>query len=436
VPAPAGPVSYIRDVSVVDVAGGQITPHQDSVIRGGLISAVRPATTPVKGSRFVIPGLWDMHVHLWYAQPQFPLFVANGVTGVRDMGSDLKRIRAWQSEIAKGALPGPRIYASGPVLSTEAAADDAALPVNVVNTPDEARRVFNRYYDQHVDFIKIIDLPEPAFEALAEASRHGGLPFAGHLPDSVSAFTAAQDRMVSMEHLFGIGLACSSQESELRKRRLAAREAKDKDALTQIATETMDTYDPFVAKALWDLFRRYEVRQTPTLTLWRRMTGVDIQSETADPSLRYVQASIRKTWEEPKAGSAFSQRQYEFARKLTAEMAKANVPILAGTDTGDPWTVPGATLQDELGLLVEAGLTPAQALRAATLEPARLMHKQSSLGEVKKGYAADLVVLAANPLEDIANTRRIETVVVRGKQLDKAAITRMLMQTAAAAGKS
>jgi imidazolonepropionase-like amidohydrolase len=366
--------------------GGQITPHQDIVIRGDRIADVRPAATSGKEIRFVMPGLWDMHVHLWYAQPQFPLFLANGVTGVRDMGSDLQRVRRWQAEIAKGTLPGPRIYASGPVLSTVAAAPDALLPVQVVTTPDEARRAFNRYYDDRVDFIKIVDLSEPAFEALAEASRHGGLPFAGHVPDSVSAFTAAQDRMVSMEHLFGIGLACSSKESELRSRLLAAKATNDRDALAGIETEILSTYDRVAAAALFDLFRRYEIRQTPALTLWSRMKG-----------------------------SELGPQQYEFALKLTAEMAKAGVPILAGTDTGDPGTVPGETLQDELGLLVKAGLSPAQALRSATVEPARLMHKEATLGQVRKGYAADLVVLSANPLDDIANARKIEMVLVRGK---------------------
>jgi hypothetical protein len=157
---PSGPVSSIRDVAVIDVVTGQIAPHQDIVIRGDRIRlpARRPAMSfPDCGTCTFIFGT---------SSPQFLLFIANAVTGVRDMGSDLQRVRHWEAEIAQRRLVGPRIYTSGPVISTAPAAADSLLPTNVVHTPAEARQIFERYYDQRVDFIKIIDLSPGAFEAL------------------------------------------------------------------------------------------------------------------------------------------------------------------------------------------------------------------------------------------------------------------------------
>jgi len=158
-------------------------------------------------------------------------------------------------------------------------------------------------------------------------------------------------------------------------------------------SEVIATWDPSKAASLWDLFRRYGVRQTPMLTWWRRRACLKPPQPESD------------------------QAHYDFALKLTREMARAAVPILAGTDTGEPGTAPGFELHRELELLQSAGLTPAQALRAATLEPAKLMRRDDQ-GEVKKGNIADLVVLTANPLEDIHNTRAIAEVILRGKTVE------------------
>ena len=405
--APESPLSIVYDVSVVDVANGQILPHRDLYLRGERIACIRPATSRTPRERYVIPGLWDMHVHLWNEDPQTGLYIANGITSVRDMGSDLKRVRTLEARIARREVPGPHIYAAGAVVSATPAEPGLRMPVNLVRTPDEARRIFDVYYDQRVDVIDIHDLDARSFEALAERSRHDGIPFAGDLPDSVPAADAALDRMVSMEHLFGIGLACSSKQQELR----ASRRATD--------SEIMETFDADTAASLWDLFRRYGVRQTPMLTWWNRRACLN----GAGDGMAYVAESTRGTWKPAQPES--DQAHYDFAMKLTREMARAGVPILAGTDTGDPWTAPGFELHRELELLQSAGLTPAQALRAATLEPAKLMRRDNE-GEVKEGAVADLVILNANPFADIRNTRAIDEVIVRGRTLDYAGIARLL----------
>jgi hypothetical protein len=376
--APEARPSTLHDVAVVDVAAAQLLQHRDIIIRGEQIAEIRPATTHRRGERYVIPGLWDMHVHLWNEDPKLGSYLANGVTTVRDMGSDLKHVRLVEARIARGEMAGPRIYASGAAVSASPTPPDSRMPVKVIRTPNEARHIFDVYYDERVDVIRTLNLDARSFEALAERSRHDGIPFAGTLPDSVPAADAALDRMVSMERLSGIGLACSSRQSELRARlqTVTPAEAQGLDA------EIMDTYDAAAANSLWDLFRRYGVRQTPMLTSWSRANS--------------------------------DQAYYDFALQLTREMARAGVAILAGTDTGEPGTVPGVELHRELELLETAGLSPAEALRAATLEPAKLM-RRDDLGEVKKGATADLVVLTANPLADVRNTRAIDEVIVRGK---------------------
>ena len=409
--APEAPASIVPDVAVVDVATGQILPHRDILVRGQRIAGIRPATSRSRRERYVIQGLWDMHVHLWNEDPQTGLYLANGVTSVRDMGDDLKRIRLLQARIALGEIPGPHIYTAGAVVSSTPAEPGLRMPVNIVRTPDEARHIFDTYYDQRVDLIGIRDLDARSFEALAERSRHDGIPVAGDLPDSVPAADAALDRMVSMEHLFGIGLACSSKQEQLRARSLTAHEKLD--------AAIMDTYDAPTAASLWDLFRRYGVRQTPMLTWWNRRACLN----GAADGIAYVAESTRGAWKP--AQPETDQAHCDFAMKLTRDMARAGVPILAGTDTGEPWTAPGFELHRELELLQSAGLTPAQALRAATLEPAKLMRRDDQ-GEVKKGAIADLVVLTANPLADVRNTRAIDEVVVRGKTIDHGAIDRLL----------
>ncbi len=375
-PAATGPVSILSDVSVVDVVTGTITPHQDVVMRGEKIAEIRRTATPGKTIRYAIPGLWDMHVHLWNRESQFAQYLANGVTGLRNMGADAVRVKRWQAE------PGsPRIYTTMAPIATKSSG--AQLPVTVVQTPADAKRAFDIAYNGQMNFINILDMPANAFETLAEASRHDGVPFAGHLPDSVSAVTAAQDRMSSMEHLFGVGLACSSKEEELRNRKLLLGDKPDPAEAAKLDAEIISSYDPFTAKQVFGEFKRFNLRQTPTLTFWER----------------------RKD----------AKAQYDFALFLTGEMSKAGVPFLAGTDSGEAGTTPGLELHRELELLVKAGLSPAQALRSATLEPAAMMRKAGELGQLKKGFAADVVVLDANPLADIRNTRKIRQVILRGK---------------------
>ncbi|MDQ6699945.1 MAG: amidohydrolase family protein, partial [Acidobacteriota bacterium] len=392
----------IRDVSVIDTNTGAVEPHSSVAIRGDRIVAVGPASKvkvpaavkTISGTgKYVIPGLWDMHVHLWYKDHQFPLFLANGVTGVRDMGSRMKQIDAWRAQIKSGQLIGPRIVACGSPVNGPGQKPDPLMPVIELRSPADARRAFDTLdNDMKVDCIEVLsDVPKNSYLALAEVSRHWGVPIVGHLPNSMGAMEAANARQSSMEHLYGLLLSCSSQEEELREQRAVAVRKSDGAALERIGAAILESYDPRKAAILFDRFKLYDVRQTPTLVMRKRAAFLSTSELVGNPHLRYVDQSIRKSWPDPsKREAAYSadqqfllRKEYERLFRLVHDMDQAGVPLLAGTDSGDPHTVPGFDLHDELELLVKAGLTPLRALRTATVEPARLIRQEENLGAVR-----------------------------------------------------
>jgi len=369
----------IRDATIIDVAAGRTTAPRSILIRGSKIAAIgavlhAPVSVRVIDARgkFVIPGLWDMHVHLT-AREQLGAFARHGVTGVRDMGSDYDRINLWRGEMQKGALFGPHIETCGPPLNG-VPSGDAKLPVRVARTPEEARTIFNQLDDEGVDFIGILpELPRDAYFALSERARKYYSAVAGDVPESVSALEAVEARQKSIDHMPGILLACSSEEKRLRQAYVQALERGDQNAMDDVQTAALDSYDPQKAAILFQRMVLFETRFVPTL-----------------------------------AGSSA-----KFAT-LFRDMQRAGVVILAGSDGGRP----GESLHEELEMLAAAGLTPAHVLRNATLEAAKYVGA-ASLGAVEVGNAADLVILDADPLSDIRNTRKIAGVVLGGKYLSR-----------------
>lgn len=374
----------IRDVTVIDGTGAPPQRHSTIVFRGERIIALGPArTTRIPKSarvingrgKYVIPGLWDMHVHLAGKKDALPLYVASGVTGVRDMGGDFARVAAWRKAIAGREMAGPHIVTSGPPV-------DGAT----VKTPDEARRAFDRLDSMDVDFIDVLPLPRQAFFALAEQCRHWRVPFAGHVPDDVRASEAIEERIGSIEHLSGMFLACSSEEQTIR-------------AGTAPKSRVFKTFSEDRARELFKRCALMETRQTPALSYWERKARPE------------------------------DQRAFAMASKMVGLMRQCGVQILAGTDTGHGNTAPGKTLHHELELLVQAGLTPADALRSATVEPARFLGWDGSVGTLKTGMVADLVVLDADPLSDIRNVSKISGVTARGVYVTPASILKQYSPT-------
>jgi imidazolonepropionase-like amidohydrolase len=375
----------IQDVNLIDVASGSAHPHTTVVVEDGKISRVGPAvSTPVAtGARiipgkdkFLIPGLWDMHVHLYYKQ-YLPLFVAFGVTGVQDMGSEFSKVSVWREEIEKGGAIGPHIITSGPPVDGGPSADPK-LPILTARTADQARQAFDQLYKLDVDFIKVLSrLPREAYFALAEQARHWDLRMVGHIPANVTAQEAVEARQKSLEHMFGITKSVSTDQEALR------------------------------------FFERCTLtgtRISPTLVLWLRMSHIDDTRLMTDPRLEVIPSAIRNSWPDVSDDPTSFRVQIWRIYRLVALARQAKTEILAGTDTGDPYVIPGAALQDELEQLVEAGLTPREALEAATLAPARFFETDKEMGAIEKGKLADMVLLNANPLDNIRNVRTVEGV--------------------------
>ena len=431
----ASRATVVHDVSVVDVVNGVAEPHRNVYIRDGKILSIGPAVKPAVSAhviagenKFLIPGLWDMHVHLWQKDPQFSLFLANGVTGVRDMGSDFSQIQAWRSKIQAGKLLGPRIMASGPPLEGPDEIPNPRMSPQMIRTPEEARRAFDQLDDMHVDFIEVLPgLRWDAYFALTEYTRHWGHRVAGNLPESVTAQQAVDARQGTIEDLDGVLLSCSSDEKELRRQRRDALEKQDQVALDRITAAVLDTYSKRKAGRLFADFRIFDVMETPLLSAHKRQSVPGTQQ---DQHFQYVSAATRKQWPEAAQPQTLNSLTYERYFSVVAEMNGAGVQFLAGTDTGFPFSVPGFELHEELELLVRAGLSPAQALRAATIFPARNLRQEAILGTVQPQKIADLVLLEGNPLADIANIRKISAVFVNGKYFGKSDLAAMLVHGA------
>jgi imidazolonepropionase-like amidohydrolase len=450
---PAKPLVFTH-VTVIDTTGGPVQPDRSVVITGDRITALgksgevdMPADAQVvdAAGKFLIPGLWDMHVHM--AGKEFlTLFLANGVTGIRDMHAFYPQgIFQWRKEVATGQFPGPRIVAAGAII-------DGPKPVwpgsKAAAGEKEGRKAVQELKNQGADFIKVYtQLPREAFFAIADEAKKQSLAFAGHVPESVSAAEASDAGQKSMEHLMGIVLACSTREEELRKEEMDAMGKADLAGLftiiRRVQAKARDTYSEQKAAALFARFVKNGTWQVPTLTVLRMFGYSNDPAFTNDPRLKYMSPFVKNFWN-PKTGPRSSLTDADYARlranfpkdvKLVTDMHRAGVRFLAGTDATNPYCFPGFSLHDELERLVEAGFSPLEALQSATRNPAEFLGKLDSLGTVEKGKIADLVLLEANPLDNIGNTRKIEAVVSAGRYLPKAALQKMLAEVEAAANK-
>lgn len=454
----------ISDVTIIDATGAPTKPHMTVIITGDRITkiaktgevAIPKDAQVINGTgKFLIPGLWDMHVHtVLKSLPEtyFPMFIANGVTGVRDMAGDLGLLKELRKDINEGRLLGPRIIAGQMVDGPKPVWP--GLPISISNEID-ARQTVASVKDRGADFIKVYSLiPRPAYFALADEAKKRGITFAGHVPLSVSASEASDAGQKSIEHLDGILLACSAIEPELRKTiEEATKHARDtsqmRASLVRVLNQTefraMETYSQEKAAALFARFAANGTWQAPTLVVHRVAAFLDDSDFTNDPRLKYVRRDIRDSWKNQddfrlKNRTAESSTRYRmlFQKRLELIMAmhRAGVKILAATDALLWYVFPGFSLHDELELFVKAGLNPMEALQTATRNPAIYLGLIDMVGTVEMGKKADLVLLEANPLENISNTKTITAVIVGGRLISKVSLDKMLMDAEAAASKS
>jgi imidazolonepropionase-like amidohydrolase len=418
----------LRDMTVV-VTGDRIT----AVAKSGEVGIPEGAHIVDGKGKYLIPGLWDMHVHT--VNPSFlPLYLANGVTGVRDMHAlDLDATFGLRKQVQEGKQPGPRIVAAGPLVDGPKPLVPGSL---VAANAAEGREAVRKLKTMGADFVKVYTkLPRDAYLCIADEAKKQGLPLAGHVPESVSAAEASDLGQKSIEHLTGVELACSDSEDELRREAVATVIKADNrvtmELLGRIDARAADSFSDKKARALYARFVRNGTWQVPTLTVLHSLVSLDDPKFTADPRVKYMPPSLSSYWSLIKLSpemTAGLKRRYKRATGRVQAMHQAGVPFLAGTDTpGVPYVFPGFSLHDELAMLVaDGGFTPLEALLVATRDPARFLGREKDLGTVEPGKLADLVLLDADPLADIHNTTKIAAVVANGRLLPRQELDRML----------
>ena len=429
----------IINATLIDAVGGERR-GQTVLVANGKIVAVHDAGIPFESlatldgtGKFLIPGLWDMHVHITY-EPELTelmpeLFLSYGITSVRDTGglldNLLPEVRRWRAAKATA----PRIFFSGPLLDgTRVVYNGQAVPeIGIANpTPEVAIANIALLKSAGVDFVKTYELVTPdVFKALTSAARDAGLPIASHVPLMMSA-TDAGPMVDSMEHLRNVELACAGNAQELLEARVTSLNAPTSEpgiSLRRgIHTEqrpiAINNYDQISCNEVIQALRK--TIQVPTLrlntsALYQPYDRPDWQEAVShlpeDAEQRWL--STGKQWSERRP--SLETQTGEFSLSLVRQMHRAGVPIGAGTDTPIGSALPGYSLHTELERLVEAGLRPIEALAAATLVPARFVRKEQEMGEIKTGFVADLVLLDKNPMTDITNSRSINTVISKGK---------------------
>jgi imidazolonepropionase-like amidohydrolase len=433
----------LAHVTVIDCTGSASQNDMTVVIEKDRITEIQKATkiqvpknaqVIESSGKFLIPGLWDAHVH-WQDKRYLPLFIANGVTGIRLMWG-MAEHKQWQKEVNERKLIGPRMLIASTILDGpkplwpgSAAISDAA----------QGKEAVDREKKDGADFIKAYSrLPREAYFAIAQESKNQQIPFVGHVPYSITVREASEAGQKSIEHLTGFLLASSKLENELRKELLDSLQKtppNDLEVGRLQAKRLLESYDDQKAASLISQLAKNKTWQCPTMTVLRSFGMLNDSSFTNDPRLKYMPNSIRVTWD-PKNDFRLASRtaeDWENSKKIflkqiqiVGAMNGAGIPILAGTDVGNPFCFPGFSLHDELGLLVQAGLSPMKALQTATRNAAEFSGFADTLGTIKKGKIADLVLLNADPLQDINNTRSIEAVIFGGKLIQKDALQQML----------
>ncbi len=437
--------TVLTNVTIVDVETGRLTTGSSVLIRDSMIVAVGDAITAgdavyldAEGG-YLIPGLWDSHVHIFSTptEPEtaLPLYLINGVTGIRDMGGlwPITDQKALQARIEAGEVAGPRLILSGAWVD----ASPGSWPgMFLADTPDEARAVVERIAAEGWAAVKSYSmLDEPTYLGLAAAAKDQGLRLVGHVPERVSLGTAIAAGQAGVEHFGRIPMACSTREAEMLDdlRRVMAEGAELARVFEVMAARNrivLESWDAGLCQSVLAHLARERVHVSPTLVVADFYTGNWPAADT--PRMRMLPARVREAWGKPdfrlaamtdevRALAADSIALYRRTFRLAHD---AGVPILASTDASfaNPYIFHGFSLLDELDIYVAVGLSPREALFTATVAPLRFFGLPDQDGTIAPGRRADLVLLDANPLESLAPLRRPRAVITGGRLLDRAAL--------------
>ena len=450
VPPPPTPIQSsgslaITDVSVIDTETGQVISEQTVVIENGRIANMgHKDDLPIPenarqidvAGKYLIPALWDMHVHQGFnlsPQLSMPLFIAAGVAYVRDLGASasLEQKKLWHKQVETGELLGPRIMAqAGPLIS------------RIMNDA-RARQIVNSIVDPQTDFVKVLNrvLPGPFF-TLLEIANQQGVAVLGHRPRAVKAVDAANAGFKSFEHarlfLFECYPGAQDLREQYRRRTAGESTSQGRNITTATMREMIDNHDPELFIELVTAMVANNTWFCPTHITRKMDAFADDDEFRNDPRLRYSHFLVRIGWQgdadrmiardpSPQGRKAFMDF-YLKGLELTGEAHRAGVKILAGTDANDSYCIPGFGMHDELQELVKAGLTPLDAIKAATVNPAEYFGRSVDYGSVAVGKIADLVLLEANPLTDISNIAKINSVIFGGNVYTREDLDNLLYQ--------
>jgi imidazolonepropionase-like amidohydrolase len=426
----------LTNVNVIDVTNGAVKPKQTVIITDGRIAKIGPASKTkipknvraVEGAgKFLIPGLWDMHVHLdGLGEAGLGLFVANGVTSVREMGGgDFAELKALRDRVESGSVAGPRLKVSGPIIESTRFLQllERLLKKSLVGkrigvaTEDEAAKAVRSIKDLGADFLKIrTNASRETYLAIAAEAKQSGLMLVGHSPIGLSLVEMSDAGQKSVEH----GPVFLGNFSDPEWHEIGARFVKN-------GTFSVPT-----------LVAERGFRHMPDKDVLAIISDND---NKIDPRRKYVPPAMLEFWRESMEMKKFeSPTNWEQVKARNLHgfrlLKQAGVRMMAGTDVGSVLVFPGFSLHEELESMVkEIGMTPLEALQSATRNPAEFFGMSESLGSLEEGKIADLVLLDANPLQDIRNTRAIDSVILRGRLYSRADLNRLLAAAETAAVK-
>lgn len=450
--SPAVHEVVLRHATVIDVETGALDPGRTIAIDDTIISFIgldeeqqhRGRTEVDATGLYVIPGLWDMHVHIEGAdlvednRLLFPVYLAYGVTTVRDMASDLgEQVLAWRDEINQGRVLGPRIYTAGRKIEgvNSVWKDD----LEVANET-EMRAMMDRLDAYGVDFVKVTEntLEADLFLATVREAVRRGYRVAGHVPYGATIEQLAQAGISSIEHASHMVRLGSGDEQDI-----AAQVRSGAMTRGEAQAHYVASFNQEQAGLGYAMLAERGVYVTPTLIGSYQTAYLDEADHAADEYQRYLTEAFMAPYADrgarildgPSAQRQRMKENYALVAAQVPEMANAGIRLLGGSDSAPIaiYVYPGLALHQELQRFQEAGLSPLEALQSVTINGARFLGEEERAGSLKAGKLASLLLLRENPLEDISATLSIEAVVSRGRWLDRAALDGLLEEAAARA---
>ena len=444
----------ITGAHIIDIRSGKIIDNKLVIIKSGNIIAVADnanlyrytADVIFNGSgKYIMPGLWDMHVHFGGGDKLIeenknllPLYIANGVTTVRDAAADLsKYVLQWRTAIDEGTLPGPRIFTSGPKLEGYKSIWIGDLEVGTI---EEMKAAMDSLQKMKVDFIKITDntiRPDIYLAAVREANKRG-LKISGHVPYSLTMKEVTTAGLSSVEHL-GYALKAGVANEKDMAEKIGAGKLTNRDATPLI----LENFNEDTAMSIYKLMAKYGTAVTPTLSISYITSYLDKDDHHNDDYLQYIGRGLRRTYDwrvqraaqDSKEAIELRHRVFEKSASLLPLLQKAGVTILAGTDAGylNLFDYPGRGLHLELEMMVKYGLSPLQALQASVINGPAFFKQSNRYGSIEKGKRADILILNNNPLQNIAATKEINAVIVNGKFFNRQMLDKLLVEIKAKA---